>query len=95
MTVLSFRDGRPVTDPWSLRCLIVELAVELEEARRSAAYREAFSQAIAGRGLPDDSRPRLYLVSAPDELEPEWDSEDSGAYQDRIEAGLEPEWPDD
>lgn len=25
------------------------------------------------------------------EYEPEWDSEDSNAYQDRVEAGLEPE----
>jgi hypothetical protein len=72
----------PDRRPWRLRCLLVEFCVELEIARR-------------GLGLPDSSRPRLYLVSAPDELEPEWDSEDSGAYQDRIEAGLEPEWPDD
>jgi hypothetical protein len=34
-------------------------------------------------------------MNPPDELEPEWDSEDSNRYQDRIEAGLEPEWPDD
>jgi hypothetical protein len=72
--VIWFRDGRPVTDPWSLRCLLVELAVELEMARRSL--------------------PPLRLVPA-DELEPEWDSEESNAYQDRVEAGLEPEWPDD
>ncbi len=80
MTVLSFRDGRPLTDPWSLRCLIVELAAELEIARRCAI---------------DASCAHLYLVSAPDGLEPEWDGQDSDAYQDRIEAGLEPEWPDD
>jgi hypothetical protein len=30
-------------------------------------------------------------MAAPDEfeLEPEWDSEDSNAFQDRVEAGLE------
>jgi hypothetical protein len=56
MTVLSFRDGRPVTDPWSLRCLIVELCVELELARR---------ESCRARGLPDP--PRLHLV--PDDPE--------------------------
>lgn len=34
MAVIWFRDGRPVTDPWSLRCLIVGLCAELEAARR-------------------------------------------------------------
>jgi hypothetical protein len=76
MAVISFRDGRPLTDPWSLRCLIYALEVELEVARR---------EMHRARGLPTT----LYLV--PDELEREWDSEDSNAYQDRVEAGLEPE----
>jgi hypothetical protein len=31
-------------------------------------------------------------MPGPDELEPEWDSEDSNAYQDRVEQGLEPEY---
>jgi hypothetical protein len=62
------------------------MAVELDLARRE---RETL---LASNDCPP---PRLYLVSAPDELEPEWDSEDSNAYQDRVEAGLEPEWPDD
>lgn len=53
MTVIWFRDGRPVTDPWSLRCLIHELAVELEMAHR---------ELCRARGLPD-SRPLLRLVS--------------------------------
>lgn len=63
-------DRRPLPDPLSLRCLVFDLAVALEEARRLAAYREAFDQAAAGRSLPDDSRPRLYLVSAPDDPTP-------------------------
>lgn len=48
-----FRDGRPVTDPWSLRCLIVELAAELEIAHR---------EVCRARGLPPG--PRLHLVPA-------------------------------
>lgn len=53
MAVIWFRDGRPVTDPWSLRCLIVELAAELEMARRELRRT---------RGLPPE--PRLHLVPA-------------------------------
>jgi hypothetical protein len=66
---------------------------------RERAFRAALEEAWAARenrraamNLPP--RLRLHLV-APDELEPEWDSGDSNAYQDRVEAGLEPEWPDD
>jgi hypothetical protein len=53
MAVIWFRDGRPVTDPWSLRCLIFELAVELEEAHRELRRT---------RGLPPG--PPLHLVPA-------------------------------
>ena len=31
------------------------------------------------------------MEAEPDDLEPEWDSADSSAYQARVEAGLEPE----
>lgn len=31
----------------------------------------------------------------PDELEPEWDSEDSDAFQNRVEAGLESQYSTD
>jgi hypothetical protein len=61
MTVISFRDGRPLTDPWSLRCLLVELCVELEEARRKA---------LRDRGLTPGPGPLLYLVPEPRQSPP-------------------------
>ena len=43
--------------------------------------------------LPDPEEAAALQAEAEAEwAEPEWDSEDSNAYQDRIEAGLEPEW---
>jgi hypothetical protein len=32
-----------------------------------------------------------FVLDADADQEPEWDSQDSNAYQDRIEAGLEPD----
>ena len=73
-----------VPDPHPYVYVIADLVWELWETRR---------ELVRALGLPPEPRrPVLYLVeAAPDELEPEWDSGDSNAYQDRIEAGLEPE----
>ena len=58
--------------------------------RRAVVIELAVERVLARRRVP-----RLRLVPDEFEHEPEWDSEDSDAYQDRVEAGLEPEWPDD
>lgn len=50
-----------------------------------AVIRAALAAAAAERGLAPEPWPE----------DESWDSEDSNAYQDRIEAGLEPAWPDD
>ena len=84
-TVILFRTDRcRPAGPTPLVWAIIDALVEVTEAERE--LRRA-------HGSPPPP-PRLRLVP-PDELEPEWDSEDSNAYQDRVEAGLEPEWPDD
>lgn len=78
-TVIPFPDRPALPDPSPLVWVMADLWWELRETERK--LRRA-------RTLPC-----LRLV--PDDLEPEWDSEDSNSHQDRVEAGLEPEWPDD
>ena len=65
---------------------VMRTRVSLDEAR---AFLEG-----AQASLEAASRVTSGLAAVPDaveEYEPEWDSADSNAYQDRVEAGLEPE----
>ena len=64
------------------------VVVPFPDRRRAVTIDQAIEREIE-REIAQRELPRLCAV--PDELEPEWDSGDSNAYRDRIEAGLEPE----